>query len=85
VDVGQGEDELHRARERAETLGLDLRFLDARAEFTEWLAKAIRANVDYDGYPCATSMTRQLIAATAAKYAAQLGCDAIVDGSSGKE
>lgn len=84
VDVGQGEDELLRARERAETLGLDLRFLDARAEFTEWLAKAIRANVDYDGYPCATSMTRQLIGATAAKYAAQLGCDAIVDGSSGK-
>ncbi|MCA1665897.1 MAG: argininosuccinate synthase [Thermomicrobia bacterium] len=84
VDVGQGEDELLRARERAEALGLDLRFLDARAEFTEWLAKAIRANVDYNGYPCATSMTRQLIGATAAKYAAHLGCDAIVDGSSGK-
>lgn len=84
VDVGQGEDELMRARERAEALGLDLRFLDARAEFEQWLAQAIRANVDYDGYPCATSMTRQLIGATAAKYAVQLGCDAIVDGSSGK-
>ncbi len=84
MDVGQGEDELHRAAERAEALGLDLRFLDARAEFEQWLAKAIRANVDYDGYPCATSMTRQLIGATAAKYAVQLGCDAIVDGSSGK-
>lgn len=84
VDVGQGEDELHRARERAELLDLDVRFLDARAEFEQWLARAIRANVDYNGYPCATSMTRQLIGATAAKYAVQLGCDAIVDGSSGK-
>lgn len=84
VDVGQGEDELLRARERAEMLNLDLRFLDTRAEFEQWLAKAIRANVDYNGYPCSTSMARQLIGATAAKYAVQLGCDAIVEGSSGK-
>lgn len=84
VDVGQGDDELQRARERAEALGLDLRFLDARAEFAGWLAQAIRANVDYNGYPCATSMTRQLIGAMAARFAVRLGCDAIVDGSSGK-
>lgn len=84
VDVGQGEEELQRARDRAEALDLDLRFLDARDEFAGWLAQAIRANVDYNGYPCATSMTRQLIGAMAARFAVRLGCDAIVDGSSGK-
>ncbi len=84
VDVGQGEDEIARARERAAFFGLDAVFLDAKPEFAQWLVKAIRANVDYNGYPCATSMTRQLIGATLARYAVERGCDAVVDGSSGK-
>src|SRR5258708_24920475 len=54
VDVGQGDDELLRARERAEMLDLDLRFLDTRAEFEQWLAKGIRPTVDYKGHPCST-------------------------------
>ena len=84
VDVGQGEDELARARARAEHFGLDVRVLDARNELAEWLALAIRANVDYGGYPCATSIARQLIGSLVAVNALDAGCDAVIDGSSGK-
>ena len=84
VDVGQGEDELARAQERGAHFGLDVRFLDAKPELAEWLTLAIRANVDYQGYPCATSMTRQLIGSLVARQALDSECDAIIDGSSGK-
>ncbi|MBV9228395.1 MAG: argininosuccinate synthase, partial [Chloroflexi bacterium] len=54
-------------------------------EFTKnWLTKAIQANSDYNGYPVSTSMTRQLIAAKVAQKAVELGCDALMEGSSGK-
>jgi len=59
--------------------------IDVRQEFTEhWLSKAIQANSDYNGYPVSTSMTRQLIAARVAQKALELGCDALMEGSSGK-
>jgi len=59
--------------------------IDARQEFTdEWLSKAIRANSDYNGYPVATSMTRQLVARIVAQEARARGCDAIMEGSTGK-
>ncbi|HDI12825.1 MAG TPA: argininosuccinate synthase, partial [Hadesarchaea archaeon] len=39
---------------------------------------------DYEGYPVSTSMTRQLIARKVAEKAVELGCDALLEGSSGK-
>ena len=59
--------------------------IDAKQEFSSvWLAKAIQANSDYNGYPVSTSMTRQLVAKIVALEAKQLGCDAILEGSTGK-
>ena len=59
--------------------------VDAREEFTtEWLPKAIRANSDYNGYPVSTSMTRQLVARIVAQEAVKRGCDAVMEGSTGK-
>jgi argininosuccinate synthase len=85
VDVGQGEAEIQESIERAETLGISPLIIDAKQEFTEqWLSKAIQANSDYNGYPVSTSMTRQLIAAHVAQKALELGCDALMEGSSGK-
>jgi len=85
VDVGQGEEEIRQGIERAEKLGISPIIIDARQQFTEhWLTKAIQANSDYNGYPVSTSMTRQLIAAIVAKKALELGCDALMEGSSGK-
>jgi argininosuccinate synthase len=85
ADVGQGEDELTMSRENAEKLGITPIVIDIKEEFTHnWLTKAIQANSDYNGYPVSTSMTRQLIAAKVAQKAVELGCDALMEGSSGK-
>jgi len=85
VDVGQGDEEIQQSIERAEQLGISPLILDAKQEFTDqWLSKAIWANSDYNGYPVSTSMTRQLIAARVAQKALELGCNALMEGSSGK-
>ena len=85
VDVGQGEAEIQESTERAAKLGIVPIVIDAKQEFTEeWLSKAIQANSDYNGYPVSTSMTRQLIAAHIAQKAQELGCDALMEGSTGK-
>jgi argininosuccinate synthase len=85
VDVGQSEAEVLQSSERAAQLGISPLVIDAKQEFTEqWLSKAIQANSDYNGYPVSTSMTRQLIAAHIAQKALELGCDALMEGSTGK-
>lgn len=85
VDVGQGQDEMDAAIQKAQVLGLTPIVIDAKAEFAQlWLSKAIQANSNYEGYPVSTSMTRQLIASKIAALALKLGCDAIMEGSSGK-
>ena len=84
-DVGQGQEEIDTGNAKAETLGFKPIMIDLTEEFTEnWLAKAIRANSDYEGYPVSTSMTRQLVAREVAKKGLELGCDALMEGSTGK-
>jgi argininosuccinate synthase len=85
VDIGQGRDERQAAVAKATDLGLQPIVIDVQDEFGGiWLKKAIRANVDYNGYPCSTSLARQLIAAVVAQKAVELGCDALMEGSTGK-
>ena len=85
IDIGQGQDEIDQAFAKAKQLDLEPILIDAKDEFAEqWLTKAIQANSDYLGYPVSTSMTRQLIAAKVAQKAVELGCDALMEGSSGK-
>ena len=85
VDVGQGEEEVEEGKRKAKVLKIKPIFIDARKEFTErWLPLAIKANSDYEGYPVSTSMTRQLIARIVAEKAVELGCDGLMEGSSGK-
>ncbi len=85
VDIGQGRDEIQAALDKATQLGLTPLVIDVQDEFSGiWLKKAIRANVDYNGYPCSTSLARQLIAAVVAQQAVELGCDALMEGSTGK-
>ncbi|MEM2863684.1 MAG: argininosuccinate synthase [Candidatus Bathyarchaeia archaeon] len=63
VDVGQGDDDIRIARERADALGVELRFIDAKREFAEnYIHRCIKANGSYHGYPVGTSMSRVLIA-----------------------
>lgn len=85
ADVGQGEDEIKTGNDNAQKLGITPIIIDIKDEFTKnWLTKAIQANSDYNGYPVSTSMTRQLIAAKVAQKALELGCNALMEGSSGK-
>src|SRR5947209_14021078 len=85
VDVGQGQDEMEAAIQKAKVLGITPIVVNVKDEFANnWLAKAIQANSNYEGYPVSTSMTRQLIASKIAALALKLGCDAIMEGSSGK-
>ncbi|MBD3261527.1 MAG: argininosuccinate synthase [Candidatus Altiarchaeales archaeon] len=85
VDVGQGEEELKEGQEKAKALGIKPILIDQKDDFTEnWISQAIKANSDYNGYPVSTSMTRQLVAKVVAQEAVKQGCDAIMEGSSGK-
>jgi argininosuccinate synthase len=85
IDVGQGEEEILESMRKAKVLKIKPLFFDLRKEFTEiWIARAIQANSDYLGYPVSTAMTRQIVARKVAGVALAEGCDAILEGSSGK-
>ena len=85
IDVGQGAEEIAIGNKKAAKLGIKPIIIDARKEFcTDWLPKAIQANSDYNGYPCSTSMTRQLVARIVALEARKRGCDAVLEGSTGR-
>ncbi|HID94925.1 MAG TPA: argininosuccinate synthase [Candidatus Latescibacteria bacterium] len=85
VDIGQGDEEIEQCKRHAKALGIAPIFIDVKEEFAnEWLSMAIKANSSYGGYPVSTSMTRQLIARKVAERAVELGCDALIEGSSGK-
>ncbi|VVB52347.1 Argininosuccinate synthase [uncultured archaeon] len=85
LDIGQGEPEIRDSEEKARKVGIKPILIDKKEEFTEvWLAKAIKANSSYNGYPVATSMTRQLVAQAVAQEAVKNGCDAILEGCTGK-
>lgn len=85
IDVGQGKEEMDIAFEKAKILDIEPIIIDAKGEFVKkWIPMAIMANSDYMGYPVSTSMTRQLIAKIVALKGKELGCDALMEGSSGK-
>lgn len=85
VDVGQGDEEMQDCLSKAKVLNIEPIIIDAKDEFTEqWVALAIRANSNYNGYPVSTSMTRQLVARIVATEGAKMGCDALLEGSTGK-
>ena len=85
IDVGQGEEEMEQARKHSRKMGLEPIFLEGKNEFAnQWITMAIKANSSYGGYPVSTSMTRQIVARMVAEEAVRQGCDAIIEGSSGK-
>ena len=85
VNVGLTEDEVEMCRSKAELLGVPWHYMECEDEFVNnCITKAIYANSSYEGYPVATSMTRQLIARKVAEFAVAQGCDSICEGSTGK-
>ena len=85
VDVGQGEADIETAKERAEIVGVEPVFFDAKKEFAiEYLSRCIKANGSYQGYPVGTSMSRILIASKVADVALKEGTEAVAHGCTGK-
>jgi argininosuccinate synthase len=85
VDVGQGQEEIDMAKERARVLGVDVRFIDSKEVFaTEYVFRCIKANGSYEGYPVGTSMSRVLIASLVAQVAIEQGAEAVAHGCTGK-
>lgn len=85
MDVGQGDEEIALAKERAEKIAIDLRLIDAKEEFVkEMVYRCIKANGSWEGYPMGTSMTRILVGMKAAKIAVEEGIEYLAHGCTGK-
>lgn len=86
VDVGQPEEDIRQASERAKSLGCEHHVVDAKNEFAAvYCFRALTFNADYFGYPLSTSIARPLIAKSAAEIALTMDrVDAFVHGCTGK-
>ena len=85
VDVGQPEEDIRQAEERARTFGTEHYTVDAKAEFVEeYCWPAVKANGDYQGYPISTSIARPLISLKAVEVAKRVGAKAYAHGCTGK-
>ena len=85
VDVGQPQEDIAQAEERAKHLGTEHYTLDVKEEFArDYCMPAVHANADYFGYPLSTAIARPLIAKKAALKGLEVGAEAFVHGCTGK-
>lgn len=85
VDVGQPEEDIKQAEERASILETEHYTIDAKEEFaSEYIFPTIKANGDYQGYPISTSIARPLIALKAVEVAEKVNAEAFCHGCTGK-
>jgi len=86
-DVGQGEDEIEKARGAAKETGADeIVVEDLREEFVrDCVFPAVRANAVYEGaYLMGTALARPVIAKGMMRAADRIGADAVAHGATGK-
>lgn len=85
IDVGQPEEDIRDAAQRAHALGTEHYTIDAKEEFArEYCFSAVRANGYYEGYPLSTSIARPLIGAKAVEVAKKVGASHFAHGCTGK-
>lgn len=85
VDVGQPEEDIAVAEQKARALGTEHYTVDAKEEFArDYCFRAVKANGDYQGYPLSTSIARPIIAEKAVEVARRVGGDAFCHGCTGK-
>jgi argininosuccinate synthase len=85
VDVGQPEEDIRQAADKARQMGTEHYTVDAKEEFArDYCFASVRANGYYEGYPISTSIARPLIAAKAVEVARRLGATAFAHGCTGK-
>jgi len=85
VDVGQPEDDVKQATEKAQKISDKHFTLDVRDEFVkDYIFPLIKANGDYEGYVMGTSIARPLIAKKVVEIAEKEGAVALAHGCTGK-
>ncbi len=86
VDVGQPREELEKSQNSADKIKSGKHYIiDAREEFAnDYIAKGIKANAEYEGYPLSTALARPLIAMKIIEIADKEGATAIAHGCTGK-
>ena len=86
VDVGQPAEELQKSQNSADKINTGKHYIiDAKDEFAnEYIAKGIKANAEYEGYPLSTALARPLIAMKIIEIAEKEGATAIAHGCTGK-
>ena len=85
ADVGQPEEDIKEAEEKAKALGTEHYTIDAKDEFArDFIFPAIKANGDYEGYPISTSIARPLISLKGVEVAKKVGAEAFCHGCTGK-
>ena len=86
VDVGQPPEELEKSQNSADKINSGKHYIiDAKDEFAnEYIARGIKANAEYEGYPLSTALARPLIAMKIIEVAEKEGATAIAHGCTGK-
>ncbi|WP_209621816.1 argininosuccinate synthase [Methanolobus bombayensis] len=85
VDVGQPQEDVKQATEKAQKISDKHFTLDVREEFVnDYIFPLIKANGDYEGYVMGTSIARPLIAKKVVEIAEQEGAVALAHGCTGK-
>lgn len=86
IDVGQPEEELQKSQNSADNINTGKHYIvDAKDEFAnEYIARDIKANAEYEGYPLSTALARPLIAKKIIEIADKEGATAIAHGCTGK-
>ena len=86
VDVGQPKEEIERAEDVADKIGVLKHItIDAKEEFAnDYISKGIKANAVYEGYPLSTALARPLIAMKIVETAEKENATAIAHGCTGK-
>ncbi|WP_457614966.1 argininosuccinate synthase [Methanopyrus sp.] len=85
ADVGQPEEELREAEEKARKLADEHFTVDCVDEFVcEYCWRAVKANATYEGYPLSTALARPLIARKVLEVAREVDADAVAHGCTGK-
>ena len=86
VDVGQPPEDLEKSQNSADKINTGKHYIiDAKDEFAnEYIARGIKANAEYEGYPLSTALARPLIAMKIIEIAEKEGATAIAHGCTGK-
>lgn len=86
INIGQTADNLEAIKEKALKLGAkDAIVYDAKDEFSELCAEAVKANADYQGgYALGCPLGRVMISQLAVQFASEFGCEVIAHGCTGK-